>query len=156
LVLVAIVLVVVILLIAAGLVVWARRARSCARTIDAPDGTQEGAFAGGIMCKDLTTSGTMVKLEMFDWGVRIRGITPTRWVIPTWEARYDEVAIAELVSSPYSRIAIWFRLRGEPGGMGFLTQWHEDILKLLQKHDVPVNRAITRFKRVDELYRTPS
>lgn len=152
---VVIVVVVAIVVVATGLAAWGRRARSCARIIDAPDGTLEREFPGGIMCKRLTTSGTMVKLEMFDWGVRIRGIAPTRWVVPTWEARYDELAIAELVSSPFSRIAIWFRLRGEAGGMGFLSQWHEDILKVLQAHDVPVNRAIAQFKRVDELYRVP-
>jgi hypothetical protein len=153
---VVIVLVVAILVIAAGLALWGRRARSCARIIDAPDGNLERALLGGIMCKKLTTSGTLVKLEMFDWGVRIRGIAPARWVVPTWEARYDDLAIAELVSSPFSRIAVWFRLRGEAGGMGFLSQWNEDILKVLQAHEVPVNRAVARFKRVDDLYRTHS
>jgi hypothetical protein len=153
---VVIVLVVAILVIAAGLALWGRRARSCARIIDAPDGNLERALLGGIMCKKLTTSGTLVKLEMFDWGVRIHGIAPARWVVPTWEARYDDLAIAELVSSPFSRIAVWFRLRGEAGGMGFLSQWNEDILKVLQAHEVPVNRAVARFKRVDDLYRTPS
>lgn len=153
---VVILLVTVILVIAAGLVTWIRRARSCARIIDAPEGTQENHFAGGVMCKNLTTSGAMVMLEMFDWGVRIRGIAPTRWVVPTWEARYDELAIAELVASPYSRIAVWFRLRDEAGGMGFLCQRHQDILKVLEGHDVPVNRAITRFKRVEDLYRAAS
>jgi len=152
-VLVVILLVVVILLIAAGLVTWVRRARSCARIIDAPEGQQENQFVGGIMCKDLTTSGTMVKLEVFDWGVRIRGFAPTRWVVPTWEARYDELAIAELVSSPFSRIAVWFRLRGEAGGMGFLSDRSQEILKIMETHEVPINRTVTRFKRVDELYR---
>ena len=28
-----------------------------------------------------------------------------------------------------------------------------DILTLLQQHDVPVNRAITQVRRVEELYR---
>ena len=40
--------------------------------------------------------------------------------------------------------------------MGFLTQWSQDILKILQAHDVPVNRALTKFRRVDELYHDPS
>ena len=152
---VVVIVVVVAVVLIAALAVWGRRGRSCGRIIQAPDGALEREFLGGIMCKNLTTSGTMVKLEMFDWGVRIRGIAPTRWLVPTWEARYDELAIAELVSSPFSRIAIWFRLRGEAGGIGFLSQWHEDILKVLQEHEVPVNRAIARFKRVDELYRAP-
>jgi len=152
-VLVVILLVVLIVLLAAGLFTWVKRARSCRRIIDAPEGSEEQHFFGGVLCKNLTTSGIMVKLEIFDWGVRIRGLAPTRWVVPTWEARYDELAIAELVASPFSRIAVWFRLRGEEGGMGFLTEWHQDILKVLDAHKVPVNRAITRYKRVDELYR---
>lgn len=154
--LVIILIVAVALVIAAGLAVWVKRARSCTRIIDAPDGIQEDSFVGGIMCKHLTTSGTMVKLELFDWGIRIRGFAPTRWVVPTWEARYEELAIAEMVASPFSRVAVWFRLRGEAGGMGFLTQWSQDILKILQAHDVPVNRALTKFRRVDELYDDPS
>jgi hypothetical protein len=150
--LVVILIVAVIVVIAAGLVTWVRRARSCARIIDVPEGHQENMFLGGIMCKNLTTSGTMVKLEIFDWGVRIRGIAPVRWVVPTWEARYEELAIAELVASPFSRIAVWLRLRGEAGGMGFLTSYSEDILRALAKHEVPVNRALARIKRVDDLY----
>jgi hypothetical protein len=153
-VLVVLLLVAVAIVSVGGLVTWVVRARSCARVIDAPAGQeQEGMFYGGIMCKQLTTSGTLVRLEMLDWGVRIRGIAPARWVVPTWEARYDELALAELVASPFSRIAVWLRLRGEPGGMGFLSNQSQDILRILQKHEVPVNRAITRFNHVDDLYR---
>jgi hypothetical protein len=154
-VLVVILIVAVIIVIAVGLVTWVRRARSCARIIEVPEGHQENMFLGGIFCKNLTTSGTMVKLEIFDWGVRIRGIAPVRWVVPTWEARYEDLAIAELVASPFSRIAVWLRLRGEADGMGFLSSYGEEILRILGKHDVPVNRALTRIKRVDDLYSGP-
>jgi hypothetical protein len=153
--LVVILIVAVIIVIAASLFTWVRRARSCARVIDVPEGSEERAYFGGIMCKNLTTSGTMVKLEMFDWGVRIRGIAPVRWVVPTWEARYEELAIAELVASPYSRIAVWLRLRGEADGMGFLSSFGQEILQVLEKHEVPVNRALARIKRVDDLYSGP-
>lgn len=153
--LVVILIVAVIIVIAAGLVTWVRRARSCARIIDVPEGDRENLFLGGMLCKNLTTSGTMVKLEIFDWGLRIRGIAPVRWVVPTWEARYEDLAIAELVASPFSRIAVWLRLRGEAGGMGFLSSYGEEILRALEKHEVPVNRALTRIKRVDDLYGGP-
>jgi hypothetical protein len=145
--------VVVVLVILAGLATWVRRARSCTRIIGVPDGELVETFYGGVMCKSLTTSGTMVKLEVFDWGVRIQGIAPTRWVVPTWEARYDELALAELVASPFSRIAVWFRLRGETGGMGFLSSRNPEILRRLEAHEVPVNRAVAKIKRVDDLYR---
>jgi hypothetical protein len=147
--------VVVVLVILAGLATWVRRARSCARIIEAPAGEEQNIFHGGMMCKKLTTSGTMVRLEIFDWGVRIRGIKPVRWVVPTWEARYDELAIAELVATPFSRIAVWLRLRGEPDGMGFLSERSQEILRILQAHEVPVNRALAKIKRVDDLNRPP-
>jgi hypothetical protein len=155
-VLVVILLVVVLALIAAGLIVWVVRARSCARTFETPAGVQEDLFRGGILCKNLTTSGHTVRLELFDWGVRLRGTVVARWVVPTWEARYDELAVAEVVATSFSRNAVWFRLLGEPGGMGFLSERSPDIMKALEKHKVPVNRAVTRVKRVDDLYRSSS
>jgi hypothetical protein len=154
-VLVVILIVVVVLVIAGSLVTWVRRARSCARHIGAPAGQEEAVFLGGIMCKQLTTSGPMVKLEVFDWGVRIRGTAPARWVVPTWEARYEELAMAELVASPFSRIAVWLRLRGGTDGMGFLSDRSQEILRVLAAHEVPVNRALAKFKRVEDLYRVP-
>jgi hypothetical protein len=143
---------VVVVVIAAGIAVWTVRARSAARIIGAPDGKLEDLFHGGVMSKQLTTSGTLVRLEMFDWGIRLRGGLFARWIVPTWEARYDELAIAELVATPYSRIAVWFRLRGEPGGMGFLSNYSQSILRTLAAHQVPVNRAVAQIKRVDDLY----
>jgi hypothetical protein len=154
-VLVVILIVVVVLVIAASVVTWVRRARSCARHISAPAGQSEDSFLGGIMCRHLTTSGAMVKLEVFDWGVRISGIAPARWVVPTWEARYEELSMAELVASPFSRIGVWLRLRGEADGVGFLSNRSQEILRVLAAHEVPVNRALAKFKRVEDLYRVP-
>jgi hypothetical protein len=147
-----ILIVVVLVVIVAGLVTWVWRGRSAGRLVGAPAGEREAVFHGGIMSKTLTTSGLLVKFEFFDWGVRISGIAPSRWVIPTWEARYDELAMAELVASPFSRVAVWLRLRGESGGMGFLSQHSEQILRMLGQQEVPVNRAVTRIKRVEDLY----
>jgi hypothetical protein len=155
-VLVDIVLVVVLALAVAGLGIWIRRAASCGRTIDAPAAEFDRVFWGGVMCRALITSGSLARLEFFDWGVRIRGIKPVRWLVPTWEARYDELAIAELVATPFSRIAVWLRLRGEPDGMGFLSERSQEILRTLEAHEVPVNRALAKVKRVDDLYRRPS
>jgi hypothetical protein len=82
----------------------------------------------------------------------LRGVVVSRWIVPTWEARYDELAIAELVSLRFSRIAVWLRVRGEAGGIGFLTSFSEDILRQLAAHDVPVNRAIAQFRNTAEIY----
>lgn|GEM_PF-919874 len=152
--LVDIVVVVVLALAAAGgLGFWIRRAASCGRTIDVPAGEFHQVFWGGVMCRNLITSGTLARLEFFDWGVRIRGIAVSRWIVPTWEARYEELAIAELVSLRYSRIAVWFRLRGDAGGMAFLSYHSNEILPLLEQRGVPVNRSVAQIRRAEELYR---
>ncbi len=140
---------------AAGLTVWIRRAASCGRTIDAPAGEPRRVFWGGVMCRYLITSGSLARLEFYDWGVRLHGTAASRWIVPTWEARYEDLAIAELVSLKWSRIAVWMRLRGEANGIAFLSDRSSEIMPLLEQHDVPVNRALARISRVQELYRLP-
>jgi len=137
-----------------GVATLIRRARACQRIIDpaAPAGETELACYGGVMCWGVMTSGMLVRLDLLDWGVRIRGIPLSRWFVPRWEARYAELAIAELVVTPFSRIAVWFRVQGEPGGMGFLTDRSRDILNGLEKHEVLVNRSVQQIRSADELY----
>ncbi len=152
---VIIVLIVVLLLLAiGGLAVWIRRGRSLRRVIDAPDSGLDRLINGDVLSRHLMTSGSLGRLEFHEWGVRMRGIPISRWVVPTWEARYEELAIAELVASRYSRIAVWFKLRGESGGIGFLSHFSEEILRRLEEHDVPVNRSVVKFRQVSELYDT--
>jgi hypothetical protein len=150
-----VVVVVAALAVAGGLGFWIRRAASCGRSIDVPAGEPSRIYWGGVMCRYLITSGSLARLEFFDWGVRIRGIAVSRWIVPTWEARYEELAIAELVSLHWSRIAVWFRLRENAGGMAFLSYHSNEILPLLESRGVPVNRSLAQVKRVEELYRTP-
>lgn len=138
-----------------GLVFWIRRAKSCGRTIDAPAGDLVALFYGGVMCRGLVTSGSLTRLEFYDWGVRLRGSVVSRWVVPTWEARYDELAIAELVALRWSRVAVWMRLRGKHDGIAFLANGSAAVLRQLEQHDVLVNRSVAQIKRVEELYSPP-
>jgi hypothetical protein len=137
----------------AGLSFWIRRAASCGRTIDAPAGEPAEVFYGGVMCRHLITSGSLARLELYDWGVRVRGNVLSRWIVPTWEARYEDLAIAELVAMRRSRLAVWLKLRGQPGGMAFLSDVSTAILRQLEQHGLPVNRAVAQITRVEELYR---
>jgi hypothetical protein len=141
------------LVVVSGVVLWHSLAKGNARVIGAPPGGEPGElFRGGMMGRHLLTSGTMVRLEFFDWGVRLAGNMFFRWLIPTWEARYDQLAIAELAALPASRIIVWLRLRGEPGAIGFLSHDSREILTLLKDRGVPVNRSITQVRNVAELY----
>ena len=144
--------VVLALVLIVSLTVWIRRTASCGRTVDVSSGQPARSFTGDVLCRSAITSGGLARLEFFDWGVRLRGVVVSRWIVPTWEARYDELDLAELVKLRFSRIAVWFRVRGEAGGIGFLTGFSEEILRELAARDVPVNRAITEVQSAAELY----
>jgi hypothetical protein len=146
--------VVLVALCICGVFLWARLASSNARVVDLPTGEPDQIFRGGVMSRHVITSGTLVRLDVFDWGIRIHGNIISRWIVPTWEARFDELAIAELVALPASRIAVCFRLRdSDPRVIAFLSDQNPRILRALEAHDVPVNRSVTKIRRVDELYR---
>ncbi len=147
--------VLLVVLVVGGLVIWARLAATNTRIIAAPAGELEQFFWGGVMCRHVVTSGSLARLEFYDWGVRLRGIPISRWLVPTWEAKYDELAIAELVALPQSRTAVWLRLRDDSGAIAFLSDKSLLILPVLAEHGVAVNRAVTRIRRVDELYQAP-
>ncbi len=139
----------------AGLTVLIRRVASCARIIETPASEREAILAGDVLCRHSITSGSLAVLEFFDWGVRLRGHLVSRWIVPTWEARYSELAMAEQVTLPHSRIAVWLRLRDGQGGIGFFRLPTFDVLRLLEEHGVPVDRSIAQVRRVEELYRLP-
>lgn len=144
--------VLLLVLCVSGLFMWVRLVSANKRTIERPDSELEQFFWGGVMCRHLVTSGSLARLEFYDWGVRLRGIPVSRWIVPTWEARYDELAIAELVALPQSRIAVWLKVRGEPTAIAFLSDRTSQILPVFEDHGVPINRSVTRIRRVEELY----
>jgi hypothetical protein len=156
-VLVGILLALLVVMVVIGVVLYMRKARACQRIVDPapPAGESELTCYGGVMCRGVMTSGTLARLDLLDWGVRIRGTPVARWIVPRWEARYAELAIAELVATPFSRIAVWFRVQGEPGGtggMGFLTERSRDILNGLEKHEVVVNRSVQQIRSAEDMY----
>jgi hypothetical protein len=141
-----------VLLCVAGFGWWVRQAAANRRIIGMPGGEPDELFRGGVMGRHILTSGSLARLELYDWGVRLHGMALFGWIVPTWEATYDQLAMAELITLPHSRITVWLRLSGDPHAIGFLSQHSEEILTLLQQHDVPVNRAVTQVSRVEELY----
>ena len=148
---VIILIVVVAVVAAAALAIWIRRARASARKIGAPADEPERTLRGDVLCRSVMTSGSFARLEVHDWGVRLRGIPVTRWIVPTWEARYEELAIARLVASQ-SRLGVWLRLKGGAGAIGFLTNHSDEATRALEAHGVQVDRSIAQFRQITDLY----
>lgn len=153
--LIGILVAVAVLLAVVAVIRWKRRATAGSRRVSEAAGERLRLFYGGVLSEAVTTSGLLVRLEILDWGVRLTGSIWSKWLVPTWEARFDELAIAERVATPFSRIAVWFRLRDDAGGIGFLCDTSEEILRVLEQHEVPVNRSVAQIRKVAELYRTP-
>lgn len=143
---------VLVLLCAVGIVMWIKLAAANKRTIGAPAGELRELFRGGVMARHVITSGSLARLEFFDWGVRLRGTVLSDWIVPTWEARYDELGRVGLVALPASRLAVWLRLRGEHDAIAFLCDRSRDVLPVLERHGVLVSDAVTKIRRVEELY----
>lgn len=154
-----------VLLCGGAITIWIRLAGANTRRIEPPAGELEDLFWGDVMCRHVITSGGMARLEFFDWGVRLRGTFISRWIVPTWEARYAELATARLATLPHSRTAVWLRLKdeasaglvegGRPAGapaVGFLCDRYTTVLPSLEKHGVQVDRAVTKVRKVEELY----
>ena len=154
--LLVILLVVLLALTGVGVLsLWIKRAAASTRRIDAPDSQLQMSFYGGVMSRHVITSGSLAVLEFFDWGVRVRGNPVARWIVPTWEARYDELAKAGLASLPHSRVAVWLQLKDRPAkspAIGFLCDRYTQVLPVLESRGVQVDRSVTKARRVEELY----
>ena len=142
-----------VVLCAGALFMWKRLASANVRRIETPAGELKDLFWGDVMCRYVMTSGSFARLEIFDWGIRLRGTVISRWIVPTWEARYDEIATARLATLPHSRVAIWLRLKDGLPAVGFMSEKYNQVLPVLEKHGVQVDRAVTKVRKVEELYK---
>jgi hypothetical protein len=82
-----------------------------------------------------------IRLEFFDWGIRLRGRGMGRLFKPVWEIQYEELREARLVTSPRNQ-GVRLRAGGDSADpMIFWTRRGSEVLDRLQEHAVPVNRA---------------
>jgi len=140
--------VLVLVFFAAVFLALRRSAASASRRAGAPDGRGTARFRGGMWRPGKVNAGAgTARLEFFDWGIRLgssgvaslAGLGLGRYLMPVWEARYEELTEARLVTAPKHR---GIRLRAGVGSdeVIFWTNQGSDILDRLEQHLVPVDR----------------
>jgi len=132
---------VVAVFIASGLLFIRRGAVRDSRKIGVPNAQRTATFLGGMLSSKKNNAGSgTVRLEFFDWGIRLRGAGIFRPFAPVWEAQYQELAEARLVTAPKNQ-GVRFRAGGSAGSVIFWTGQGSEVLDSLEKHAVPVDRA---------------
>lgn len=108
--------------------------------MEMPDAVLEMTFSGGLLSGSVSATWPLVLLEFFDWGIRLRG-SARLWqrLVPRWDARYEDLATVQLVSSMSAGI----RLADTRGAdaIVFWTFKSAKIMDHLEAHGVPVDRS---------------
>jgi hypothetical protein len=105
----------------------------------------ERDFAGGLWSGAGSAIWPLARLELLDWGIRVRGgVRGLRWLVPVWQARYEELTGAQLVWAPLASRGVFLE-SSAAGSIIFWTRRGSSILDHLQIHGVPADRSVARL-----------
>src|ERR1700685_3062594 len=79
---------------ATGMIAFRRLAAAASRALAMPTTPPLASWGGGIRTRTLSGSLGTARLEMFEWGARVRTCGPFGWLGLNWEVRYSEIAQA--------------------------------------------------------------
>ncbi len=114
--------------------------------IGVPGGPPERTFAGGLWSAAGNAIWPFARLELLDWGIRVRGgVGGLRWLVPAWQARYGELTGAQLIWAPLAGRGVHVQTANAAGSIVFWSRRGTDILDHLQVHGVPASRSVTRL-----------
>jgi len=113
----------------------------------------------------ITTNG-LARLEFFGWGIRVRGKVLVRWLLPTWEARFEELSSARPLFAPLGRQGMFFAARNVPAGsrgrggglsdrIVFWTGKGAEIVARLEQFGVRADFSEVRIGRLYEIDELP-
>jgi hypothetical protein len=143
--------------VAAGAWGFRQQTRMASRIIAMPPGTPQSVFIGGILSAVVSASYPLARLELLEWGIRLApSARPLRFLpmtVPTWEARYDELAVVRRVRSAGAD-GLRFALSGSTDAVVFWSRNCPEILDRLEAADVTVDRSVTTLKQAGGTYKT--
>jgi hypothetical protein len=112
-----------------------------------PESAPEIAFVGGVRSRTVNATAGLARLEFFDWGIQVQSsLRVLRWMIPTWQAHYEELVKAQLITVPGANNGVRFQLRDGGESIIFWTFQGAQVLNQLEAHGVPVDREVTRLR----------
>jgi hypothetical protein len=116
----------------------------------------EIAILGGMAWTSATPTGAamapVVRLSLFDWGLRLVGVGPLRVVTHTIDLRLEQIESVDVVRSfPLGDYGVRFRASAIDLLAVFWTGSYSFILDWLGAHGVAVSRAETRFGFIHSL-----
>lgn len=118
----------------------------------AADSVLELTVLGGLRSKSVNASYGLARLDCFGWGIRLRSSARwLRWLLPAWEARYDELVKAQLITVPLGNRGVRFQPADGTSPIIFWTFKGSIILDQLEAHGVTVNRNVTRLRHTGGL-----
>lgn len=132
-----------------AILVFRRAAARSSRTLAVDATPPIAAWGGGFRTGTVGGSGGTARLELFEWGARVRTSGLFGWLGLNWEVRYPELVQARLFAYPIANRAVLLRTNGSAVSLAFTTFRGLEILDQLAEHGVPVDRSVTPFRRVD-------
>jgi hypothetical protein len=130
--------------------------RGASRVLGLPLTEPVAFFAGAALSRTVAVGWPLASLELFRWGVRLSSARFLRFFplsFPTWEARYEELAVVRHVTGP-AGFGLRFAVTGSSDAVVFWSRRCSEILDRLQAAGAIVDRAVVSLKQAGGTYKT--
>lgn len=142
---------------AAGIWGMRHQTSTAARVLEMPESAPESVFLGGALARTVSATWPLARLELFGWGVRlsnsVRLLRHLPLSFPTWEARYEELAVVRSVAGVGAG-GVRFALTGSTDAVVFWSGRWSEVLDRLEAAGVTVDRSTTSLKNAGGVYKT--